>query len=62
MSIKKRISAFKETSLMLLQEGKTVKQLEDVAEICKEEEQYEVVRGIILAITEFKANPQLKLL
>jgi hypothetical protein len=54
LSPDERVKEFKETALMLLKSGKTIKDLTETIELFIKDEQYEAVSGIELAIKEFQ--------
>ena len=56
LSPDERVKEFKETALILLKSGKTIKDLTETIELFIRDEQYEAISGIKLAIEEFQSG------
>lgn len=62
LPINKRIECFKDAALDNMQKGKRKEIFLQVVEDALADEQYELAKGILMALNEFENNPQLRLI
>lgn len=62
LSIKERAEMFRQTALKMLAQGKDIRIIKMMVADLEEKEMYEGAQGVLLAITEFENNPQLRIL
>jgi hypothetical protein len=61
LSVPERVAAYHRSSLEMIETGQDIVQLQNLIPKLVDEEYFEVVAGLKLAIEEFQKNPQLSL-
>ena len=61
ISIKERVSAFREIAIDLMAKGHSIEKIKELVEDLENDEMYEGAQGVLKAIQDFKKNPQMRI-